>query len=51
MSIQRGQLRIGTSGYQYDHWQGVFYPRDISKQRWFAYYANPFDTVEINHTF
>jgi uncharacterized protein YecE (DUF72 family) len=21
MSTQRGQLRIGTSGYQYDHWQ------------------------------
>jgi uncharacterized protein YecE (DUF72 family) len=51
MSTQRGQLRIGTSGYQYDHWQGVFYPRDIPKQRWFAYYANHFDTVEINHTF
>lgn len=47
----RGELRVGTSGYQYDHWRGVFYPRDLPKSRWFAYYARHFDTVEINNTF
>jgi uncharacterized protein YecE (DUF72 family) len=51
MSTKRGQLRIGTSGYQYDHWREAFYPRDIPKKRWFAYYAKHFDTVEINNTF
>jgi uncharacterized protein YecE (DUF72 family) len=51
MSMTRGQLRIGTSGYQYNHWREVFYPRDIPKKRWFAYYASHFDTVEINNTF
>jgi len=51
MRTKRGQLRIGTSGYQYDHWRGVFYPKDIPKKRWFAYYAGHFDTVEINNTF
>jgi uncharacterized protein YecE (DUF72 family) len=51
MSTPRGTLRIGTSGYQYNHWRGVFYPTDIPKKRWFAYYANRFDTVEINNTF
>ena len=51
MSTRRGKLRIGTSGYQYNHWRGVFYPRDIPKKRWFAYYASCFDTVEINNTF
>jgi uncharacterized protein YecE (DUF72 family) len=51
MSTKRGRLRIGTSGYQYDHWKGVFYPRDMPKPRWFAHYASHFDTVEINNTF
>ena len=45
------QFHIGTSGYQYDHWRGVFYPEDIPKTRWFDHYASQFDTVEINNTF
>jgi uncharacterized protein YecE (DUF72 family) len=51
MSAKRGKLQIGTSGYHYDHWREVFYPREIPKQHWFAYYARHFDTVEINNTF
>jgi uncharacterized protein YecE (DUF72 family) len=51
MSTTRGQLRIGTSGYHYDHWRGVFYPRHMPKKDWLAYYASRFDTVEINNTF
>lgn len=46
-----GRLRVGTSGYQYDHWRGVFYPRGLAKSRWFEFYARHFDTVEINNTF
>jgi uncharacterized protein YecE (DUF72 family) len=45
------ELRIGTSGYQYDHWKGIFYPEDLPKKRWFQHYASRFDTVEINNTF
>lgn len=51
MTRARGELRVGTSGYQYDHWKGLFYPADLPKSRWFAYYARHFDTVEINNTF
>jgi uncharacterized protein YecE (DUF72 family) len=51
MSGYQGALRIGTSGYHYDHWRGVFYPEDLPKDEWFAYYARQFDTVEINNTF
>jgi uncharacterized protein YecE (DUF72 family) len=47
----RGRVQIGTSGYQYDHWRGVFYPEDIPKKKWFEYYATKFDTVEMNNTF
>jgi uncharacterized protein YecE (DUF72 family) len=51
MDRKQGGLRIGTSGYHYEHWQGVFYPKEIPKDRWFAHYARHFDTVEINNTF
>jgi uncharacterized protein YecE (DUF72 family) len=45
------ECRIGTSGYQYDHWQPVFYPPQMPRRKWFDYYARQFDTVEINNTF
>ncbi|MFW5893901.1 MAG: DUF72 domain-containing protein [Verrucomicrobiota bacterium] len=51
MSSQEGTVRIGTSGYQYDHWRGAFYPDAMAKTQWFDYYARIFDTVEINNTF
>ncbi len=51
MTRRKGEFRIGTSGYQYDHWRGVFYPEDIPKTRWYEHYASRFDTVEINNTF
>jgi uncharacterized protein YecE (DUF72 family) len=47
----RGQCRIGTSGFYYKHWKGIFYPEDLSPRLWFAYYASHFDTVELNNTF
>jgi uncharacterized protein YecE (DUF72 family) len=44
-------LRIGCSGWQYDHWRGTFYPDDLPKRRWFDHYARSFDAVEINATY
>jgi uncharacterized protein YecE (DUF72 family) len=44
-------IRIGTSGYQYDHWKGLFYPEEMPRSEWFGHYAARFDTVEINNTF
>jgi uncharacterized protein YecE (DUF72 family) len=46
-----GQLRIGTSGWIYPHWRGVFYPEKLPVQHWFRFYSQSFDTVEINNTF
>lgn len=48
---EQHELRIGTSGWSYDHWQGVFYPEGLPADRWFGHYAEHFDTVEINNTF
>ena len=46
-----GSIRIGTSGWNYKHWRERFYPRTLPVKRWFEYYAQVFDTVEINNTF
>jgi uncharacterized protein YecE (DUF72 family) len=45
------RVRIGTSGWNYDHWKGRFYPEALPQKRWFAHYCDTFDTVEINNTF
>lgn len=42
---------IGTCGYQYKHWKGAFYPQELAQKEWFAYYAQRFNSVEINATF
>jgi uncharacterized protein YecE (DUF72 family) len=42
---------IGTSGWQYDSWKGRFYPRNLPKGRWLAFYAERFATVEVNNSF
>jgi uncharacterized protein YecE (DUF72 family) len=42
---------IGTSGYNYNHWRGVFYPEDLPQNKWLEYYCKFFDTVELNVTF
>lgn len=44
-------IRIGTSGWAYDHWKGDFYPAELPRSRWFAHYVSQFDTVELNTTF
>jgi uncharacterized protein YecE (DUF72 family) len=46
------QIRIGCSGWNYAHWRnGVFYPPRCAASKWLRYYAQFFDTVEINTTF
>ncbi|MBV8490153.1 MAG: DUF72 domain-containing protein [Candidatus Eremiobacteraeota bacterium] len=43
-------IRIGTSGWVYRDWRGRFYPAEVPQRRWLAYYADRFDTVELNAT-
>ncbi len=44
-------VHIGTSGWEYRHWAGDFYPADLSRDRWLEHYAAEFDTVELNNPF
>ena len=44
-------IRIGCSGWQYRDWRGDFYPSDLPANRWLEFYAQQFDTVELNASF
>lgn len=45
------EARIGTSGWHYHHWRGRFYPEDLTPSKWLSYFAQRFNTVEVNATF
>lgn len=42
---------IGCSGYYYREWKGRFYPADLPSAKWLSFYAQHFNTIEINATF
>jgi uncharacterized protein YecE (DUF72 family) len=44
-------VHLGTSGWQYRHWRETFYPRGVTQGRWLEFYAERFDTVELNNSF
>jgi|SRR5579871_5182677 len=44
-------VRVGTSGWQYKHWMGSFYPPQITTARTLDYYCKVFNTVEVNNSF
>jgi uncharacterized protein YecE (DUF72 family) len=45
------KLYIGTSGWMYKDWNGLFYPKELKSADQLPYYAGHFKTVEINSTF
>lgn len=45
------RLRVGTSGWSYPHWHGVFYPPGLKAGDRLRHYMGFFDTVEVNVSF
>jgi uncharacterized protein YecE (DUF72 family) len=45
------EWRIGCSGYHYPEWKGTFYPEAMPQRKWFEYYCQHFNTVELNVTY
>jgi uncharacterized protein YecE (DUF72 family) len=45
------EIHVGTSGYGYKEWKGIFYPEKISPKEMLHFYGERLDTVEINYTF
>ncbi len=42
---------IGTSGWSYYSFKGIFYPPELKPRDWLKFYSQYFNTVEINATF
>ena len=44
-------LYVGTSGYSYKEWKGLFYPDKIADKEMPDFYGQQFGSVEINNSF
>ncbi len=44
-------VRVGTSGWRYPPWRGVFYPKGLPQRRELEYLSRALTSVEINGTF
>ena len=44
-------VHVGTSGWSYDHWDGVLYPHGLPPWERFAHYLRRYRTVEVNSTY
>ncbi len=44
-------ILLGTSGYSYPDWHGVFYPSGLERSKMLDYYVRQFNTVEVNSTY
>ncbi len=49
--MAKGKLLIGTSGWVYKHWMGIFYPEKMPGSEQLGFYAEHFPTVEINYSY
>ena len=45
------KLHMGTSGWSYKDWRGVFYPQGQKSVDYLSFYAQKMDSVEIDSTF
>ena len=41
-------IRIGISGWRYEGWRGVFYPKGLRQTGELAFASRAVDTIEIN---
>jgi uncharacterized protein YecE (DUF72 family) len=44
-------VRVGTCGWSYKDWSGVFYPKGLPAGDYLSYYAERFNGVEVDSTF
>jgi uncharacterized protein YecE (DUF72 family) len=45
------EIRLGTSSFTADGWNGAFYPKGMKSADYLGYYSSRFDTVEVDSTF
>jgi len=44
-------VRIGTCGWSYKEWSGVFYPDGLTAGKFLSHYAERYPVVEVDSTF
>src|SRR5690242_19385666 len=44
-------VRVGTCGWSYQEWSGVFYPDDLGAGGFLSFYADRYPVVEVDSTF
>jgi len=45
------KIYTGCSGFHYKEWKNVFYPDGLTQSKWFQFYCEHFNTLELNVTF
>lgn len=49
--MARGTLYVGTSGFAFKEWKGVFYPEGTPDKKMLSHFSSVLGSVEINYTF
>ena len=44
-------MYLGTSGFSYQDWAGIFYPEGLLRKDWLSFYSREFNACEINSTY
>jgi uncharacterized protein YecE (DUF72 family) len=46
-----GTIRIGISGWRYEPWRGIFYPKELAQRRELEFASRAFNSIELNGSF
>lgn len=49
--MNKGKCYIGTSGWSYKHWKGLFYPEKMPSRQYLGFYVTQFNCIELNASF
>ncbi|HEY3402255.1 MAG TPA: DUF72 domain-containing protein [Ohtaekwangia sp.] len=49
--MKEGKIHIGTSGWSYKDWKGIYYPKNLKSTEWLTFYSETFNITEINTSF
>jgi uncharacterized protein YecE (DUF72 family) len=49
--LEAMRAQVGTSGFSYPGWKGIFYPEKLKATAMLGYYAERLPTVELNNSF
>ena len=51
MTARIGDIRIGISGWRYEPWRGIFYPKGLAQRRELEFASRAVSSIEINGSF